>query len=143
MQRLYGGVNKCVGMGGGVEMQNIYPCTSLKVVKNRFLHDINLIIGQDKLLIVFTVHCRITFLFVFREKIADANLIAKWKKQGYENLCCLRCIQVCCNFYCNCTFQSCLHRVLADYHSHSKPPLELYYFSQLLFVFVFLFELRI
>ncbi|VDN09952.1 unnamed protein product [Dibothriocephalus latus] len=23
----------------------------------------------------------------------DANLIAKWKKQGYENLCCLRCIQ--------------------------------------------------
>ena len=30
----------------------------------------------------------------FQEKIADANLIAKWKKQGYENLCCLRCIQV-------------------------------------------------
>merc|ERR1712141_620163 len=28
-----------------------------------------------------------------REGIADANLIAKWKKQGYENLCCLRCIQ--------------------------------------------------
>ena len=29
-----------------------------------------------------------------QEKIADPNLIAKWKKQGYENLCCLRCIQV-------------------------------------------------
>jgi len=28
-----------------------------------------------------------------QEKIADQNLIAKWKKQGYENLCCLRCIQ--------------------------------------------------
>ena len=28
-----------------------------------------------------------------QEKIADGNLIAKWKKQGYENLCCLRCIQ--------------------------------------------------
>ena len=28
-----------------------------------------------------------------REGIADKNLIAKWKKQGYENLCCLRCIQ--------------------------------------------------
>ncbi len=26
-------------------------------------------------------------------RIADANLIAKWKKPGYENLCCLRCIQ--------------------------------------------------
>jgi bud site selection protein 31 len=31
---------------------------------------------------------------MFREKIADANLIAKWRKQGYEILCCLRCIQV-------------------------------------------------
>ena len=28
-----------------------------------------------------------------KEGIADKNLIAKWKKQGYENLCCLRCIQ--------------------------------------------------
>ena len=28
-----------------------------------------------------------------REKIADGNLIAKWKKDGYERLCCLRCIQ--------------------------------------------------
>uniref|UniRef100_A0A8B9KXU1 Protein BUD31 homolog n=1 Tax=Astyanax mexicanus TaxID=7994 RepID=A0A8B9KXU1_ASTMX len=27
------------------------------------------------------------------EGYADKNLIAKWKKQGYENLCCLRCIQ--------------------------------------------------
>merc|ERR1712127_674963 len=27
------------------------------------------------------------------EGVADGNLIAKWKKQGYENLCCLRCIQ--------------------------------------------------
>jgi G10 protein len=31
--------------------------------------------------------------YCLKEKIADANLIAKWKKQGYENLCCLRCIQ--------------------------------------------------
>lgn len=31
--------------------------------------------------------------FCLKEKIADMNLIAKWKKQGYENLCCLRCIQ--------------------------------------------------
>ncbi|RNA38151.1 BUD31 -like protein [Brachionus plicatilis] len=31
--------------------------------------------------------------YCINEKIADANLIAKWKKQGYENLCCLRCIQ--------------------------------------------------
>lgn len=25
---------------------------------------------------------------------ADANLIAKWKKPGYEKLCCVRCVQV-------------------------------------------------
>lgn len=31
--------------------------------------------------------------FCIAEKIADPNLIAKWKKVGYENLCCLRCIQ--------------------------------------------------
>jgi len=31
--------------------------------------------------------------FCLREGYADANLIAKWKKSGYEKLCCLRCIQ--------------------------------------------------
>ncbi|XP_072029345.1 protein BUD31 homolog isoform X3 [Amphiura filiformis] len=31
--------------------------------------------------------------FCIKEGYADKNLIAKWKKQGYENLCCLRCIQ--------------------------------------------------
>lgn len=31
--------------------------------------------------------------FCIKEKLADGNLIAKWKKSGYENLCCLRCIQ--------------------------------------------------
>lgn len=39
--------------------------------------------------------CTVSELYDFclQEKIADQNLIAKWKKQGYENLCCLRCIQ--------------------------------------------------
>ena len=32
--------------------------------------------------------------YCIKNRIADAALIAKWKKQGYENLCCLRCIQV-------------------------------------------------
>ncbi|XP_065318211.1 protein BUD31 homolog isoform X2 [Gordionus sp. m RMFG-2023] len=31
--------------------------------------------------------------FCIAEGLADKNIIAKWKKQGYENLCCLRCIQ--------------------------------------------------
>jgi bud site selection protein 31 len=31
--------------------------------------------------------------FCLREGFADKDLIAKWKKQGYEKLCCLRCVQ--------------------------------------------------
>jgi len=31
--------------------------------------------------------------WLLKSGYADANLIAKWKKQGYEKLCCLRCIQ--------------------------------------------------
>lgn len=31
--------------------------------------------------------------FCLREGYADANLIAKWKRSGYERLCCLRCVQ--------------------------------------------------
>lgn len=39
--------------------------------------------------------CLVTELYEYciKEGYADKNLIAKWKKQGYENLCCLRCIQ--------------------------------------------------
>jgi bud site selection protein 31 len=32
--------------------------------------------------------------YCLREKIADADLIAKWKKAGYECLCCLKCANV-------------------------------------------------
>eukprot|EP00474_Spongospora_subterranea_P009797 CRZ10255.1 hypothetical protein [Spongospora subterranea] len=31
--------------------------------------------------------------FCIREKYADGGLIAKWKKEGYERLCCVQCIQ--------------------------------------------------
>ncbi|KAK4668525.1 Component of the SF3b subcomplex of the U2 snRNP [Podospora pseudoanserina] len=31
--------------------------------------------------------------WLLKNGYADAALIAKWKKQGYEKLCCLRCIQ--------------------------------------------------
>jgi len=31
--------------------------------------------------------------YCIKEKYADLNLIAKWRKPGYEKLCCLRCIQ--------------------------------------------------
>ncbi|CCK72074.1 U2 snRNP complex subunit BUD31 KNAG_0I02900 [Huiozyma naganishii CBS 8797] len=31
--------------------------------------------------------------WLLKRKLADRNLIAKWRKKGYEKLCCLRCIQ--------------------------------------------------
>ncbi|KAK2498698.1 hypothetical protein MC885_003458 [Smutsia gigantea] len=44
--------------------------------------------------------------YCIKEGYADKNLIAKWKKQGYENLCCLRCIQTQdTDFGTNCTCQ--------------------------------------
>jgi bud site selection protein 31 len=36
---------------------------------------------------------RALYDWLLKNGYADANLIAKWKKQGYEKLCCLRCIQ--------------------------------------------------
>lgn len=35
---------------------------------------------------------RKVYEFCLREGYADAQLIAKWKKTGYERLCCLQCI---------------------------------------------------
>lgn len=32
------------------------------------------------------------FDFCVKEKIADGALISKWRKNGYEKLCCMRCI---------------------------------------------------
>ena len=36
---------------------------------------------------------REVYNYCLDQKIADAKLIAKWKKQGFEKLCCLMCIQ--------------------------------------------------
>ncbi|KAK5781774.1 U2 snRNP complex subunit BUD31 PWA37_004680 [Arxiozyma heterogenica] len=33
------------------------------------------------------------YLYLIKHKYCDKHLIAKWKKQGYEKLCCLLCIQ--------------------------------------------------
>jgi len=36
--------------------------------------------------------------YCLTQKLADANLIAKWKKPGFEHLCCLKCAQATSNF---------------------------------------------
>lgn len=40
--------------------------------------------------------------YLLREGHADKWLIAKWKKQGYEKLCCLQCVQTTTNFGSTC-----------------------------------------
>ncbi len=36
---------------------------------------------------------KVLYEWLLKNGYADAALIAKWKKQGYEKLCCLRCVQ--------------------------------------------------
>lgn len=36
------------------------------------------------------------YKWLVKEKYADRLLISKWRKQGYEKLCCLKCIEVKC-----------------------------------------------
>lgn len=48
---------------------------------------------QSLILLLYQAISRELYDYCLKERIADQNLIAKWRKQGYENLCCLRCIQ--------------------------------------------------
>lgn len=44
-------------------------------------------------MVLLLPHSRELYEWCLREGYGDAALIAKWKKQGYERLCCLSCIQ--------------------------------------------------
>lgn len=65
--------------------------SGLKLKKHAFYR--NYWLGSNKpRIILFSCFAEL-YEFCLKEGYADKNLIAKWKKQGYENLCCLRCIQ--------------------------------------------------
>lgn len=64
--------------------ESLWPIFKIHHQKSRYIYDL---FYRRKAI------SRELFDYCVREKIADANLIAKWKKSGYENLCCLRCIQ--------------------------------------------------
>eukprot|EP00762_Andalucia_godoyi_P005852 ANDGO_06984.mRNA.1 Protein BUD31 homolog len=60
-------------------------------------------VHHDRSKYVFDVYkkaeiSRELYEWLLKEKFADAALIAKWKKSGYEKLCCLRCIETDKNF---------------------------------------------
>ncbi|RWS31386.1 G10-like protein [Leptotrombidium deliense] len=70
---------------GKRRVESIWPIFKIHHQKSRFIYDL---FYKRKAI------SRELYQYCVDQKIADAALIAKWKKQGFENLCCLRCIQV-------------------------------------------------
>lgn len=69
---------------GKRKQESLWPIFKIHHQKSRYIYDL---FYRRKAI------SRELYNFCLDEKIADKNLIAKWKKSGYENLCCLRCIQ--------------------------------------------------
>ena len=61
----------------------LWPIYSLHHQKSRYIYE--LFFKKQEI-------SRELYEYCLREKWADAALIAKWKKSGYERLCCLRCV---------------------------------------------------
>jgi len=69
---------------GKRKVEALWPIFKIHHQRSRYLYDL---FYKRKAI------SRELYDFTLKEGLADKNLIAKWKKQGYENLCCLRCIQ--------------------------------------------------
>lgn len=61
----------------------VWPVFRLHHERSRYIYD--MYYRQKKI-------SRRCYEFALREKFADKDLIAKWKKAGYEKLCCMQCI---------------------------------------------------
>eukprot|EP00761_Pharyngomonas_kirbyi_P013429 gb/GECH01013458.1/.p1 GENE.gb/GECH01013458.1/~~gb/GECH01013458.1/.p1 ORF type:complete len:147 (+),score=36.11 gb/GECH01013458.1/:1-441(+) len=64
--------------------ETLWPIMQINHEKSRYIY--NLYYKDKKI-------SRELYDYCLREGYADAALIAKWKKTGYEKLCCLQCIQ--------------------------------------------------
>ncbi|CAF0752120.1 unnamed protein product [Didymodactylos carnosus] len=69
---------------GKRKVETLWPIFKIHHQKSRFLFDLYF---KRKAI------SKELYDYCIKESIADKSLIAQWKKQGYENLCCLRCIQ--------------------------------------------------
>lgn len=69
---------------GLAKQESLWPVFKLHHQRSRYIYEQ---FHQHKVI------SRELYEWCLKEGYADANLIAKWKKNGYENLCCLRCIQ--------------------------------------------------
>eukprot|EP00741_Cyanophora_paradoxa_P013348 tig00020684_g12891.t1 len=69
---------------GKRRMESSWPIFRIHHQRSRYIYDL---FYRRKAI------SRELYEFCLREGYADGNLIAKWKKPGYEKLCCLQCIQ--------------------------------------------------
>ena len=69
---------------GKRKVESLWPILRLHHQQSRYIYDLfykRKVISKE------------LYDYCVKEKYADVNLIAKWRKNGYEKLCCLRCIQ--------------------------------------------------
>ncbi|KKY25451.1 putative cell cycle control protein cwf14 [Phaeomoniella chlamydospora] len=71
---------------GKKKHETLWPIFQISHARSRYIYD--LYYNRDPPAI-----SKKLYDWLLKNNYADANLIAKWKKQGYEKLCCLRCIQ--------------------------------------------------
>mmetsp|Transcript_16648 Transcript_16648/g.28092 ORF Transcript_16648/g.28092 Transcript_16648/m.28092 type:complete len:170 (+) Transcript_16648:152-661(+) len=69
---------------GKRKCESLWPIFRLSHQRSRYIYDL---FYRRKAI------TRELYEFCINEGYADKNLIAKWKKPGYERLCCLKCIQ--------------------------------------------------
>ncbi|SCZ92702.1 BZ3500_MvSof-1268-A1-R1_Chr5-2g08120 [Microbotryum saponariae] len=69
---------------GKRKTESLWPIMRITHTRSRYIYD--LYYKREAI-------SRELYDWLLKEGYADANLIAKWKKQGYEKLCCARCIQ--------------------------------------------------
>ena len=64
--------------------ESLWPVFQITHQRSRYIYDL-----------YYTREAISTELYqwLLKQQYADAALIARWKKQGYEKLCCLKCIQ--------------------------------------------------
>eukprot|EP00736_Rhodelphis_marinus_P003232 Rmarinus@m.14921 len=69
---------------GKRRVEGVWPVTRVHHQRSRFIYE-----SYYKKKVI----SREVYDYCLRMKYADASLIAKWKKPGYERLCCLTCVQ--------------------------------------------------
>ncbi|SJX62500.1 probable G10 protein [Sporisorium reilianum f. sp. reilianum] len=69
---------------GKRKVETLWPIIQINHTRSRYIYD--LYYKREAI-------SRELYDWLLKYQYADANLIAKWKRTGYEKLCCVRCIQ--------------------------------------------------